>query len=298
MNWILFAFIAPILWAGCNVIDKFLLTKYFKNPFDYQLWIVIMDIPLVLFLLFFFSISFNYPAFILGIILGIMDVTALFIYSKAMLVEEASRVVSLSYIQALFVLPMAYVFFGEILKTHNYLGVILLTIGAILISFKGMKGEKRIISPALKFVLILAFLWASMNVLEKYTLGFIEYLSLIMWLVIGHMIGGFPLFLIKKIRRSIYIKIKNMNWVILIFSILTVGLGYSALYFYLIAMDIGVLSLTVGISLISPFVVFLITTTISLFFPKIIKEKIDRSTISLKFIAICLIFVGAWLIMT
>lgn len=298
MDWILFAFIAPILWAGCNVIDKFLLTKYFKNAFDYQLWTVITEIPIILFFLMFLSISFSYPGFVLGIILGIMNITSLLVYNKAMLVEEVSRIIPLTYIDVLFILPMAYFFFGEVLKIQNYLGVILLLIGAILISLKRIKSKKRILSPVLKFVLILALFWASMSILKKYTLDFIESLSIIFWMLVGSVVGGSPLFLFQKLRRRIYFKIRNMNWVILLFTIIVLVLACSAHFFYLIAIDEGSLSLVVGISLIQPFIVFLFTTTLTLFLPKAIEEKIDRSTISLKFIAICFIFVGAWLIMS
>jgi len=297
MDWIIFALLAPILWAGCNIIDKFLLTKYFKNAFDYQLWIVLTDAPIIVFFLMFFPLSFSYPGFLLGIILGIMDVTALFIYNKAMLVEEVSRVIPLSYIDVLFILPMAYFFFGEVLKIQNYIGIILLLMGAILISLKVINSKKRILSPALKFVLILALLWAILGTLEKYTLGLIEKLSIIFWMVVGTVIGASPLFLFQRLRSRVYSKIKNMNWIILLLTIIVQLLAYSAFFVYLTAMSEGLLSLVVGISLIQPFIVFLFTTTLTLLLPKVIKEKIDRSTLFLKFIAICLIFVGAWLVM-
>jgi len=156
MEWFIFALLAPILWAGCNVIDKILLTKRFKNPFTYQIWTAIFDGAAAILLIILLPISFSYPGFLLGIIIGIINVFSFLLYNKAMLVEEASRVIPLSYLNALFILPMSYIFFGEVLNSQKYFGILFLVAGAMLISYKSRKKGKSAFS-----------LWVSVEIILK-----------------------------------------------------------------------------------------------------------------------------------
>jgi len=296
MEWFIFALLAPILWAGCNVIDKILLTKSFKNPFTYQIWTAIFDGATAILLITFLPISFSYPGFLLGIIIGIIDVFSLLLYNKAMLVEEASRVIPLSYLNALFILPMSYIFFGEILHSQQYLGVLFLVVGAMLISYKTREKGKFIFSPVIKLILITAVIWAFLAILEKYSLDFINPLSLIVWTFVGFFIGAFPSLLFPKIKKDFFIMIKKIDKFILTLTILTLIFAYSAFTLFLNALSLGSPSLVVSVATIQPFVLFVYTTILTQFVPNYIKEKIDKRTVSLKLIAICFIFSGVWLI--
>jgi len=190
MEWFIFALLAPVLWAGTNVIDKILLTKRFKNAHTYLIWTAIIDGAAAILLMIFLPVSFSYPGFMLGIIIGIFNVFSLLLYNKAMLVEEASRVIPLTYLDALFILPMSYIFFGEILNSQKYLGILILVSGAMLISYKTRKKGKFIFSPAMKSILIIAVIWAYLAILQKYTLEYIDPISLMAWVFFGFFIGA------------------------------------------------------------------------------------------------------------
>lgn len=296
MEWFTFALLAPVLWAGCNVIDKILLTKKFKNPFTYQVWTAIFDGTAAILLITFLPISFSYPGFLLGVIIGVINVFSLLLYNRAMLVEEASRVIPLTYLDALFILPMSYIFFGEILKSEKYFGILFVLAGAILISYKARKKGKIIFSSATKSILIIAVIWAFLSILQKYTLESIDPLSLMVWVFVGFFIGAFPSLLFPKIKRDFFIMIKKIDRFVLILTILTMIFAYSAFALFLNALSSGSPSLVVGVATIQPLVLFVYTTILTRLAPKYIKEKIDKKTISLKLIAICLIFLGVWLI--
>ncbi|RLI45241.1 hypothetical protein DRO69_05705 [Candidatus Bathyarchaeota archaeon] len=51
MNWPIFTFIATMFWAVGVVIDKYILTKHMQNPFSYQLFLIIVEAPVMLLLL-------------------------------------------------------------------------------------------------------------------------------------------------------------------------------------------------------------------------------------------------------
>jgi drug/metabolite transporter (DMT)-like permease len=92
--------------------------------------------------------------------------------------------------------------------------------------------------------------------------------------------------------------VKKLNKKILSVRILSAIFYYIGMIFFFIALSIGFVSLTTAIISIQPLITFLYTTALTLFAPKIIKEKIDKSTIILKLIAILLIFIGTWVVVT
>lgn len=295
MDWFIYALLAPIFWAFCNIIDKFLLCKKFKNPYSYQVLFSLMDIVGALLLLTFFKISFVYPVFILGIIIGIVDVMSALTYYKAMLIEEASRVIPLSYMNALFTPILAFFFFGENIGIQKYISVSFLVIGAMMISYKKIKKSKWKISPAIKLILIVALLWSLINIMDKYSLNFIDSISLFFWTVIGFSVGGLSTLHFSTVRKDFIKVINKMNKKYLLLTIVGIFFSYCAFISFLTAMSMGYVSLVVGIASIQPFIVFVYATILTLFFPDIIKEKIDKSTILLKIIAIILMITGTFL---
>ncbi len=295
MEWFVFALLAPILWAGCNVIDKILLTKRFKDPFTYQAWTAIFSGVSATLLIIFLPVSFGYPEFLLGIIVGIINAFSLLLYNKVMLAEEASRVIPLTYIDALFIIPMSYVFFGEVLASEKYFGIFFILAGAMLISYKIGK-KRRFVSPSVvKSVLIIATIWAFLSVLQKYTLEFIDLISLVVWIFLGLSMGALPSLFFPKIKKDFFIMIKKIDRFVWILTIIIFIFAYGASFSLQTALSLSTPSLVVGVATIQPFVLFVYTTILTRLVPKYIQEEIDKKTIFLKLIAICLIFLGVWL---
>ena len=63
-----------------------------------------------------------------------------------------------------------------------------------------------------------------------------------------------------------------------------------------IAISISYVTLVNTLSNLQPFFVFLFATMLSIFFPKFLKEKIGKSKLIVKFIAIIILFIGIILI--
>ena len=295
MEWFIFALFAPILWSICNVLDKFLLEKYVKDPISYEFLISLFDIISIIIILFLSPISTNFYGFVLGIIVGIIGVLAVILYNKSMADEEASRVVPLAYVNVIFVVILAYIFLGEIFNFQKYLGIIVIIIGVTLISFKKSL-KKWHFSSAAKFILIAGILWAGASVLSKYVLGFIDYFTITVWQLVGYLIT-IPFFLIsKKVRINFHRDIKKVDrkvFLIMIVNTLVYLIGVLSFYF---ATSISSISLVYAVASTQPFFIFIYGLIITKIAPNIIKEEIDKSTIILKIIAIVLIFLGTFLI--
>ena len=294
MDWVIFAFLAPIFWSVCNVIDKFLLEKHIRDPISYQILITFFNTISILIILLIAPISTNFYGFLLGIIIGLLGVIAVIFYNQSMIYEEASRVVPLAYLSSIFVLILAYIFLGEVFNLEKYLGIISIFIGGIVISYKKIK-KKWYLSSAIKFILISAFLWGVGSVISKYTLGFIDFYALTVWQLLGYLIFG-PLFLLsRKVRKSFLKDIRVFNKKIIILMTLNALFYLIGVLSFYFAASIGMISLVYAITSTQPLFIFIYMLMMTRLAPKIVKERVDKSTISLKIIAISLIILGSWL---
>jgi len=294
MDWFILAFLAPVLWSVCNVIDKFLLEKHIRNPISYQIIITFFNTINIIIILLIAPISTNFYGFLFGIITGLLGVIAVIFYNKSMIYEEASRVVPLTYLSSIFVLILAYIFLGEVFNFEKYLGIIFIVMGGALISYKKIE-RKWYFSSAVKFILISALLWGASSIISKYTLGFIDFFTLTLWQLIGYLIFG-PLFLLsRKVRTSFLKDIRVFNKKFIILMVLNTLIYLIAVLSFLFAASIEMISLVYAIVSTQPFFIFIYMLMISKLAPKIVKERIDKSTILLKLIAIFLIFFGSWL---
>lgn len=294
MEWFIYAILAPILWAAGNVIDKFLLEKHIKNPVSYQVLISLFDIISLIIILIIFPISINIYGFILGVTVGIISAIAITFYNRSLIEEEASRIVPLIYLESIFVAILAYIFLGEILNFQKYLGIIFIVMGGILISFKKIK--KWHFSSTIKFILVTAILLGTTGIITKYTLGFIDYSSLLVSELIGYIIFGSLFLLSKNIRENFFKSVKNFKKKIFSLMLINSIISLMASLCYLSATSLSPVSLVYAIISIQPFFIFLYMLVITRIAPNIIKEKIDKSTLLLKITAILLIFIGTFLI--
>jgi len=295
MDWLIFTVVATVFWAVGVVIDKYILTKHMQDPFSYQLLLIIVEAPVMLLLLF-TSISTALPWSLLGIVGGFCLYPGFILYFKAMVIEESSRVISLWYTGTIFVPIFAYVFLAERLSLPSYLGIILLVLSAMFISYRKEKGKKTVISPALGLILTSGVVFAGYEVLTKYVLGALDYLSYFFWNFVGTAILGFTLFCFPKIRHNFLNDIQKVNRTVLLWRIINTSIGLIGTVFYYIAIASGPVSLVSATGSLEPLFVFAITLFLSLFVPRILKEETGKKVLVIKGLAIILTVVGAWLI--
>ena len=300
MEWFLFALLAPILFAFGNVIDKFALTKKLRDPFSYNIITIFIGIIPTILVPLFLPISFEWQ-YLLGILYGVIFSVIYVLYNKAMMEGEVSRMVSIMYMIPVFTMVLSTIFLQEYLSLENYpikyFGVILLVISAILVSYKKEKRKKHLVLSPIIIMLIYAFGSASMKVLSKYVLNFIDYWSFFFWGLIGNLIGAFILLItISHVRKNFVkdiLRIDKRTWSLLF---LTDFFNYAAYLVLFIAISLGFVSLVMGVASIQPMIVFIFVLFLSLYKPHHLKEEITKSIILLKALAVILIFVGGYFI--
>lgn len=133
--WAIFSILAAICWAIVNIVDKYILTKWVRQPIIPV--IILGVVGLIASAIVYFIYGFSYLSYfniLLALVAGIFYILMSIFYFKAVKIEEVSRVSPLFYLSPLFILIFAAIFLGEIFTPLKYLGISLLTVGAILIT--------------------------------------------------------------------------------------------------------------------------------------------------------------------
>jgi drug/metabolite transporter (DMT)-like permease len=297
MNWIILVLIATSLWAIMGIIHKFVRVEYIEDSIGYLIFIV----PTVLFtlvLLLFqpFTLLKGTQAF-LAILSGVFTMIGCYFYIEALHKEEVSRVFILSRISPIIVLILSTIFLNEILTMRQYLAFALIFIGTILISFKKVEDKIKLSIGAL-LVLMSSLFWSTQTVILKY-ISEINLATTMIHREAGYLIAIIVIFLFSSKARSStkkIIKDLNIKKTIIVYSAEIMGM--TGMFLVYLAIQQGPVSLVQVAEGFEAVFVLILAVIISKFFPKILKEKFDIKTISIKIISIVLMLGGLFMIVT
>lgn len=293
MLWALFSVSAAFTWAVVNTVDKYVLSKWVRNPIVPVMFVGIIGFLAGILVYFFHGFSpMSYQNIALALAAGFFSILMSIFYFKAVQIEEISRVVPLLYLSPLFVSIFAAIFLGEIFTPLNYLGILFLVLGAVFISSKSFL--KLSFGKAF-WLMILASLALSMNaIISKYLLNFVDFWTIFSYARIGAMLTLIPVFFFcfpaivstakEHGKKAISVISLNQSFNVLAILLIT------------IATAVGPVTLVNSLASIQPFFVFLFAVILSVFYPRILREEIGKSVVLLKLTAIILIFAGAVLI--
>lgn len=293
MNWLFYAIVSPIIASSTNFIEKFLLEKQLEDTVTFTIFMGIVYI--------FFSI----PIFIFhGIILlptlqmalillaGVFNTFYLLPYFKALTLDETSRVVPLFQFVPVFTLILSSIFLGEHLTNQQLLGFACVLFGGFLISIN--KFDTTIIKPrkALWLMMLSSFLYAVLAVSFKYVVVKTDFWTTFSYEILGSGIGGLLLLCIPSYTKKFISYSQKLSKIFYIGLTLNVGLSVLFEFFSAFAISMAPVALVIVIGGIQPFAVLAIGIILSIWFPHIIEEDIQKKTILLKLGSLILIFLG------
>jgi len=294
MDWYVFALLAPAFWALNNIFIKFLITNKFKSYFPMIFTVISCDAVFATAVLAFGTITYSFPYSLLALAVGMMPLTAFWFYSKALITEEVSRIVTLFQLIPLFVVFLSVIFLNEILGVQKYFGIGLIVFASILISYK--KAGKNPFSGALKFMIPFGIIIAAYTIADKILLAYLDYWTVFFWNLLGAFLGVLFFLILPKPRIEITKKISAVGKEAVLTTFIGEGLYVIGTICSLIALSLADASLASSLFGLQPFYVFFYTIVLSLFLPQILKEKISRKSFLLKTSAVAIMFIGTWLI--
>ncbi len=294
MLWAILAILSALMWALVNIVDKFVLTKWIKQPFVPLIFFSIVGFVIGTMIYIFQGFSYlSYLNIFLSVLTGGFYVIVMYFYFKALNIEEVSRVVPLFYLFPLFTLLMAGLFLGEVFTPLRYLGIFLVIFGSIVISSKDITNLR--LSKAFWFMILSAFFASLSGIITKYLLDFADFWTIFGYGRFGSLLASIPIFyfylpdLISSVRKHG----KKVIGVITINQ--TVEL--SATLIHTVALSIGFVTLVSALSSLQTFFVLIIATLVTIFYPKMFKEKINKRILIAKLAAIIMLFFGVILIL-
>jgi transporter family protein len=292
-SWAFFALLSGLLSAGVNILDKYVLDKFARNPIVPILLLAVMNLPVCGIILALRGIPpLSFQNILLILAAGVAIFYMAYFYFKAAALEEISRIVPLLFLSPLFTAILAFFLLDESFTYLKYLGIAAVILGALLVSSR-FPLKLRINRP-LGLMLLSAFSISTHYVLAKYLLSHADYWSVFALTRLVMSLVAVPLFFrhFSDLRSTL----KSHGWHVLGVMALDQYIALGAILLLFVAASGGPISLVMALAAIQPFFVLLFTILLSLFWPHLMQEEIGRSTVLQKLAAIALMFIGVLLI--
>jgi drug/metabolite transporter (DMT)-like permease len=296
MTWIFFAIGGYFLIAAVGITDKILLKqRAITNPVVYSFYVGLLSI----FTFVLAPFGLHWPGmlqFFLALLSGLVFFLSLVSLYKSLDINEASRTLpAIGGLTPILVLFLSYLLLKESLSGIHIIAFSLLVIGGSLISLKTSRKKSRLVKGSV-YLFLAVGLGAIYYVLEKYIFTEQGFVSGFVWSRLGLAITSALILLVPRWRRLILSSKRRV----------TAGLSFSFIFNKFMA-GVGSLLIHLAISMTSVSLVnamqgtqyvflFLFSIIISMKYPQLLKENIDRKTIIQKIIAIISIITGLGLI--
>jgi len=304
MSWFFVALIGPFLYALTNYIDKILLERYFKKS-GIGAILIFSSLVAVLALPFFLLMDRTVldVSFVNILILaakGMLGVGVLWCYLIALRNEETSVVIVFYQLVPVLASILGYLVLGEVLTHMQLIAMAIIILGTTIIAFEVDSDnhfklrKKSTIIPMLGA----SFFWAlGGTIFKKVALEENLWRSLF-WENLMFVLVGICIFIfIRSYRENFLSVFKSNSKNILSLNALNESIYISGnvavAYAYLLA-PVGLILLMESFQ---PIFVLFIGVILTVFFPKILVEKIEAKHIWQKIIAISITGIGAYLLL-
>ena len=298
MSWILLAFCGPVLWAASTHIDKYLVERFFKDSGVGTLLIftALVGLPGMPLIATFTDVtSIGRVGIAVTSVSGLLYLTAIYFYLRALQQEEASVIAPLFQTSTLFTYITAYFVLHETLTGWRIVGGALVMTSAVVASYEPGGSHRikwRVVAP----ILVCTAVLAGSAVMFKFFAIKDAFWPVTFWSFAGQAMFGAVLLAIPQIRRQFFSMFKKHPGAVIGINaaneIINLGGGLAARY----ASLLGPVSLVQAIGGTTSFFVFLFGVILSLFYPKLGRENLSRRNLIQKGIAVTLIVGGVILI--
>jgi drug/metabolite transporter (DMT)-like permease len=319
MNWLFLAIFSYLLLAIVNLGDKFVVDKIIKDSRVYAFIVGVLSAIIFVIAPWFLE----WPGlflFLVNIIAGALFIFALWTMYEALRVGEASRVVVvIGSIIPVFTIIFSLIFFKESFAINQWIGIIFLLMGMIIMSLVVSRRKKwsifikRTLSVFsggynkkwIFFSILSAFIYSLFFITTKYAYGHQEFLSSFIWIRLGGLLVAL-LFLIDKDSRKIIFKsfkkkslLKRINPIKKkepnkLFVIFNQFLGSIAFLLQNYAVYLGPVAIINALQGVQYAFLLLLGIFLTIFFPKLLQEDISKKILIKKIISIILVGVGLY----
>jgi drug/metabolite transporter (DMT)-like permease len=299
MSWFAIVLIAQAANAVALFLDKFILSKRVARPLVLTFWTVVAGLLGVIFIFGNFIWWPGSGVVLVALIAGAIFTAALYLLYLGMERGEASHISPLSgAIVPLASIIFSYYLLNEVLSGRQFLAVLFLAVGALLVSIES-SDRYHGWHLGMLYAVLAGFLFALSYVLSRVLYLQTTFATAFVWRIFGSVVVVLPLLLFSKLRREIFSfnrqasKVSGKNLLIL-----AVNKGLAAVYFIGMNIAIALTSATIvnALSGLQYVLLFVLIYLISRFAPRIFREKFTKLELARQVVAMVLIGVGLYLI--
>jgi uncharacterized membrane protein len=300
MSWLIFAFSGPVLWAISTHLDKYLVERYFRHS-DVVLLLLftaLMGVAILPFIAFFEPSAIELPAGSIALILvsGLLYMTGLLFYLRAIQSEEASVVAPLFQVTPLFGYVLAYIVLGETLSARQLAGGGLIIAGTLIVSIRFDRKVNRFKARLVLLMLACGLAMALSGLIFKLFALRVDFWATTFWLFVGEAIFGVALLSIASYRRQFTAVLRQDTAALLAISGSnelfnlggTVGSRYALLF--------APLSIVQAIGSTTTLFVFGFGVMLSVFYPRVAREELSVRELAQKAVAAVVVAIGVALV--
>jgi drug/metabolite transporter (DMT)-like permease len=312
MNWFILTIVSYLMLALVNLGDKFIVDKLLKNSKTYVFVVCILG-GLVILLAPWFLNWPGFSFFIVNMLAGFLFALALWSMYEALKNGETTRVtVVIGSIIPVFTIFFSLFFLKEKFSINQWLGVLFLIIGMIIISFVVSRRKKwydffkRLGSVFcgsydkkwIFLAILSAFLYALYFITTKYAYSRQDFLSSFIWIKSGSALLVLLFLFDKKtrieIKQNFTAKPKKIKKTKKGFVFINQFIGALASFMQSYAVYLGPVAIINALQGVQYAFLLILGIVFSKFFPKILKEDICKKTLIKKIIAIISVAIGLY----
>lgn len=294
---IFFSILSPAIFGINNYLEKFLLEKHNISAVVMTvysgLFAIIVGV-IILVLTGFYPVDTKSLIIILAS--GFLTTIYVLPYYKALSLDETSYVIPLSQFYPIFVLALSYIFLNETLSAMQYFGCLVIFLAGIFLSIEKISGQIFKLRKSFYYMVLSTFLFACAQVLYKFGLQEIPFWNTLPYEGFGIALGALCVLLYKNNLKIFINETKSFEKRVFGFLIINdmvyIVSRYTG-YFAISLISVGIVSILSGFQLVF---VLLYGIILSLWFPYILKEVINKKVLFKKVVSIIFMFIGLYFI--
>jgi len=281
-------------------LDKYLVERFFKAS-DVAIMVLFTALVVVLALpiIWYFEPTVLNPGFgsiALIVLAGILYMTGMLFYLRALQSEEASVVAPFFQTGPLFGYVLAYLVLGETLSPRQMLGGVLIIVGALFVSIRLGQSMKMFKTRLAILMVACGFIMALSSLIFKVFALKVEFWTTTFWMFVGEGIFGVALLMIPSYRRQFIALLRTNTAALLSINasneLINLGGGLGNRYALLFAP----LSIVQAIGSTTTLFVFAFGIVLSVFLPGLGREDLSGRELAQKGTAAVIVAIGVALV--
>ena len=293
MNWTTTAILSAAILGMVNILDSHLISKRLPGfrVFIFLLGAVHLIYGLILLYLFPLPEGISLWHILAAVASGILRTIAATVMLYSLKRAEVSRVIPIAYTSPIFVAIIAIPTLGESLNYLQWLAIVIVVAGAIVISIdRNSADSKSWLNRSVLLLFVSSLLFAGGDIISKYALSYISFWN--MFYITAFCMSG--IWLLLSIRPSTFRQLRDMKErsfpiALLAFNEIMAVIGISLSFR---AIQNGPVSLASTIIASRPIFVTIYSIILSRILPGFLMTSADRKVLILRLAATALIVAG------